>query len=267
MRGGFFLGMAAGVVVGGGIASGVWWWAREARESRVRAESATPAAREDGAVVPSPSSRGPEPAPAARVAALERVNRGLRHEAEGLRKRLDAVTQAADQGTSPIAAENRALRQELARARAALRNEESARREQEGASIPFPKDLDDAYRQDALLRAMNDAIQKARMQGEVKSVDCSEYPCMLYGDFKAASAADLEAQMRRTEAELAKSYPEERNRFMTSLWASRNPEKEGSKAMFGVAVLPKDGAGVDQAELTRRMRFRSNQYMDSVRPK
>lgn len=189
--------------------------------------------------------------------------RRVRDENRSLRARLDGVLNAQAAGQSPAESDNRALRTELARVRKDLEQSTAMREQSEGKAIPFPKDLPERYKQDALVRTVTEALKAAGLPGEVKSIDCSEYPCMLYGQAQSKDDAAMKAAFRKTMDVLEGHYPGDSNRWSVSRWQDRGKPGE---MMFGLAVMPKGEEAKPNPEVTRRMRHRSSQYMDSLRP-
>jgi hypothetical protein len=209
------------------------------------------------------------PAPSAPALAEENMRRSreaLREEVRSLRDRLRATDEARLSGANPAAAENTILRAEVERLRARLQTEKLVRREHEGKPFEFPPDLPDRYRQDALMKTFTEAMRRAGVAGEVQSIDCNEFPCIVYGNLEAKGRSDTEAKFRALNDELRKQHPAESDQMTTSLWTSRD-KKEGAekqRSMFGFSVFPNDPKYAKDSELRRRLRHRQSQYVEAA---
>src|SRR5258706_9350699 len=178
--------LVLGVVVGAGGALAAAMLARpgrgrvgdDARPLAARARTGAP--RAVGAAAPGPAAASATADLAAcrtREVAAARAQRTCVDEARSLRAQLEILRAPPDAGETAREAEVRVLRKELDRARASLRGEQEERQTTEGKPIEFPKDLPERYQQPALLRSVGDALRAAGVAGEVKAVDCNEYPC------------------------------------------------------------------------------------------
>lgn len=176
--------------------------------------------------------------------------------------------------TPPEAAELDALRTELDDARetiddlrAELADERALRNETEGDPVPFPDELDDKFRSEALRQTFETALAEADLDGEVVSVDCSEFPCIVYGDVVNDDDRALE---HLGETDAMQTYAGAGNN--TSAWTRRERDDDGGESdprlFFGIALLP-EAAMKDEAlraEIGKRLRFRNQQAFDAFRP-
>jgi hypothetical protein len=263
----FWIGLAIGLAIGAGVVLLFVFLTREGREA------APPAA-----VHPPPATPRPSVEPARPDAVRAKKKRATREEArpilgrrdtrdaqilEGeiasLRRQLAAYQEPDDTTMPPMAAENRILRDEIEKLRSALRREKDARAAEESSPIEFPRDLPERYRQEAMLKAVSEAIRAAGVPGEVRSVDCNEYPCIVYGDARVHSPGELHTYFRRAEEQLRRDYPAASSAMRTSLFSSRPQEGEETTALFGIAIYPKAESEAERAqenEMRKRMRYR-----------
>lgn len=211
-----------------------------------------------------------------RAGRVARERDALAEERDRLRAQLDeaeaqvrSVMLAGRDAKDPLLAENQKLREQLAQAREALSAERADVAEREGRALPFPKELPESYRQDGLQRAFMDALSAAGIRGDVRSIDCTEFPCVVYGEaHHAADRAEAEADFKRFEAELRKAYPDKVNSMHEGVW-SRSHKTDDGKAEhvshFAISVYPSDA--VDEAtrnEVRKRMRHRNERYMETL---
>jgi hypothetical protein len=274
----FWIGLALGLAIGAGVVLLLVFFTRERREAAPPAavHPAPPAAPRPSVVPPRPDAVRAKKKRAAREEAGPILGRGdtrdaqiLEGEIASLRRQLAAYQEPHDTTTHPMAAENRVLRDEIEKLRSALRSEKDARAAEEGSPIEFPKDLPERYRQEAMLKAVSEAIRAAGVPGEVRSVDCNEYPCIVYGDARVRGPGELDTYFRKAEEQLRRDYPAASSAMRTSLFSSRPKEGEETTALFGIAIHPKAESEAERAqenEMRKRMRYRQGQYMDSVRP-
>lgn len=173
----------------------------------------------------------------------------------------------------PPAAELAALRAELDDARetiddlrAEIADERALRDETEGRPVPFPDALDDKFRGDALRQTFEAALAEADLDGEIVSVDCTEFPCIVYGD---VVNDDEQALEHLGETDAMQTYAGAGN--STSAWSRRARDDEGEpdpRLFFGIALLP-EAAMKDEAlraEIGKRLRFRNQQAFEAFRP-
>ncbi len=184
-----------------------------------------------------------------------------------------APTAARDAAPPAAAAELATLRAELDDARetiddlrAEIADERALRDETEGRPVPFPDALDDKFRGDALRQTFEAALAEADLEGEIVSVDCSEFPCIVYGD---VVNDDEQALEHLGETDAMQTYAGAGNN--TSAWSRRERDDDGEtdpRLFFGVALLP-EAAMKDEAlraEIGKRLRFRNQQAFDAFRP-
>jgi hypothetical protein len=213
-----------------------------------------------------------------RVAALEADGRRLASERDSLRGQVEemeaqirSMTLAQQQGKTPQEAENAALREQLKNLRAALAAERAELAARSGETVAWPKDLSPAYKQDGLQRSFTEAIKAAGLDGEIKSIDCTEFPCLVYGKATHHGGKEMQAvEIKKFEEALHQSYPEEGHSIHESVWSQSRKAPDGSTELvstFGVSIYPKDS--VDEgtgAQVRKRVRFRQQQYMDGEQP-
>jgi hypothetical protein len=113
------------------------------------------------------------------------------------------------------------------------------------------------------MRAFQEAFRRAGVAGEVQSIDCNEFPCIVYGAFAAKGRADTEKQFRALQDQLRETYPGDRDRLTTSLW-TRSEKGVPARNTFGMAVYPLDPQREESADFRRRLRHRQSQYVDAT---
>jgi len=119
-----------------------------------------------------------------------------------------------------------------------------------GTPLTAPANLGDQYRQAGLLAAVNAACRHLDPALQVTSVDCTEYPCIVYG--KGLSAADAKAF---EQSPSLKSYSANgRTRFSST-----------SDGDFAFTALPHDDANPEDNR-DKRLTTRVNQMFVESRP-
>lgn len=206
------------------------------------------------------------PALKAQVAALEAERTELMAELASARR--PAGVSVAAQAADDLRQENRALLKENARLKEALGQEQVLREETEGAPIAFPEDLPAAYREAGLRAAFSEALAGAGIEGEVEAIDCSEFPCIVYGSagVDGESRAPLDTAFGAFESLLDERWPRETHDQHTSVWGARQATDDGTRQVnrFGMVVYPKAFADGGDPALRKRIRFRQQQYVESL---
>ena len=81
---------------------------------------------------------------------------------------------------------------------------------------------------------------------------------------------DAGADIKKFEAALHQSYPEESHSFHESIWAQSRKTDDGKTeqaSTFGISIYPKDTLDeAGTAQVRKRVRFRQQQYMDAEQP-
>lgn len=151
-----------------------------------------------------------------------------------------------------------ALRAKVAQLEATLETELKLRRGTEGDKVPVPAGLAPRLRDEAqLVSSFNAALKEAGFPGQVSNVDCSEHPCIVYGN-GFGDRGDLE-KLLPTAAFGA--YAKD---SMSTFGFSRGPDADPSTRFFGVAVMP---SGSEASEdLRKRIAFRVRQMEEASRP-
>lgn len=207
---------------------------------------------------------GPPAAAAARENATLRARlRFLDNELRGLAGRLRKRAAAA-KALAGEAAATTSLRKEVERLRDQLRTEKLVRRALEGKPYPFPADLPDRFKQPSLLRTFAEALKRAGIEGEVQSIDCNEFPCIVYGRFESKNREGAGKTLRSLLGEVRKEHRDDH--LTTSLWTTMEKQGEGKArgSMFGIAVFPNDPALKKDADFRRRLRYRQSTYVDAT---
>ncbi|MEW5850741.1 MAG: hypothetical protein AB2A00_18280 [Myxococcota bacterium] len=212
----------------------------------------------------------------ARSQALEQDNRNLRAQRRDLQEQLDALEQqlksmmmAQANGQDPLVAENRALRDQLASVRRQLEAERAEQQQRAGETVPWPANLGPQYQEEGLKKSFLEAISAAGMQGDVKSIDCTEFPCVVYGEARLEGDKKVaEKRLEAFEQQFYKAYPENEHSVHQSLWTTSEKGPDGTpqqRANFAMSVYPKDTVDEDtRNKVRKRLRHRNEQYMQSA---
>jgi hypothetical protein len=211
--------------------------------------------------------------PSERAQATEEENRllagqrrALRSQVDDLEEQLKQVMIARANGEDPLVAENRALKDQVARLREELRVEEELRSEREGEAVPFPEELPDAYREQALKGAFLDMLAKTGVPGDVVGIDCSEYPCVVFGEMEIkGDRLDVERTWNKFDGRMRELYPSEENNHWVSHSVHRD-DKGSNKSMFGITIQPKS-IKLDKAErknVDTRLHQRNREFFDAT---
>lgn len=161
------------------------------------------------------------------------------------------------------------LRDEVAALRATLHREVVARTEREGAPIAFPEGLAPAFREPALVAAFGDAARAVKAdKAAIDGVDCTEYPCLLFGVLPAgADGVDgARQQMEALERTMERAYPGAAKWLSTSGFEPIAGGDGTAYVRFTLAFYPEPEPGDEADALNKRMRLRRDEYVESLPP-
>lgn len=156
-------------------------------------------------------------------------------------------------------------RAELKRVETELGAERAMRQESEGAPIAFPDGLAERFGEDSLRTRMQRAIDEAGLSGEMVSIDCSEYPCVVYAELENSQDGDHE-KLFETDA-MAPYADDGKN---VSVWGTRLKDADGEEQQrnfVGLALMPKDEMDAETRQaIGKRLQFRNQQAFEAFRP-
>lgn len=186
----------------------------------------------------------------------------LQDAAQRERRRQAAVAALASvrRGSDDVAQlqiENERLRAVVAAQEEELSLLDVDRRAKEGGEPrAFPADLPERFTEGPLRAAFEQAIIEAGVDASVTSIDCSEYPCMVWGRW-AGDTRELDDTLKATPAFAA--YADDAPRVYG--WGTGDgPE------VFAVALTPRRAADAPpDEELQRRIGHRARETFDVLR--
>lgn len=155
------------------------------------------------------------------------------------------------------------LRAEVQQLNDRLAQLDRERQVDQGDAFEFPEDLDEAYRQAALLENFQQALKREGLAGGVSAVDCGEYPCVVYGQL--GSREDIKRLLGSGALGMYEGAARD-----VSVWGFRHQPGEGEardEFHFGVALFPRDDDEQRGADLARRLNYRKQQMWEATRPK
>jgi hypothetical protein len=129
--------------------------------------------------------------------------------------------------------------------------------------IPFPPTLDTRYREEALRDAFNQALAETGVTGEVTSVDCKEFPCLVHGRLTSQAGMDqANADLRKLYELAGRRYPGDNFYLSQTEWKSPNGQEDA--ILFSASFYDKELADELRRLIERRLRDRKNQYFDTA---
>ena len=161
------------------------------------------------------------------------------------------------------------LRDEVAALRATLHREVVARTEREGAPIAFPEGLAPAFREPALVTAFGDAARAVKAdKAAIDGVDCTEYPCLLFGVLPAGAdgVEGARQQMEALERTMERAYPGAAKWLSTSGFEPVAGGEGTAYVRFTLAFYPEPEPGDEADALNKRMHLRRDEYVESLPP-
>ncbi|MFO0574356.1 MAG: hypothetical protein U1A78_10170 [Polyangia bacterium] len=174
---------------------------------------------------------------------------------------------AAAAGRAAAAVHDVACQPQLQVLRQQLASVEQQRRELEGTPVPPQSGQPERYSQAALTGAVTLAFQQSRVPGRVETVDCAEFPCIVYGRIFGD-----EDHVERLER--AKALVPYRGDVMTMLlWtatdealARRPGEERPERLLFAFAFYSREQKLRIGDNLDRRIRARTAELWNALRP-
>ena len=135
------------------------------------------------------------------------------------------------------------------------------RPEETTGALDPPSALDERFTEAALLDTYRRAIADTGLDVEIASVDCTEYPCIVYGH-TVDDQAVLEAFLSAPAFDL---YADRTARSVFSWGGARLADADGTRRYFGVALYPESDRERRGTRIEQRLALRSAQMWEAVR--
>lgn len=157
-----------------------------------------------------------------------------------------------------LSEENARLRTQLAALQAQADGDRKVSELERGTPLAPPERLDRRFSQEALRTALAAAFVEAGLPNSVTSVDCTEYPCMIYGEGKGGPE---EFQRLFSTGAMGGYAADTHNAFG---WSTGDGTPERPRRDFlGLAIYPADDAKARGPDLRRRLKYRSAQMAET----
>ena len=166
----------------------------------------------------------------------------LKAETKSLQAQLDARIALDVNGPQALVQENLQLQKRVQELEAQQEAEETYRAQKEGKPVEWPDDVSPAYQEAKLRDLFLTTMKDMNIPGDLKAIDCSEYPCIVWGEMKAEGDPDrvgIDATFRAFQKKVAEQMPEKTS-WSTGVWGQTKDE-DGVKtqtSMFGMAPYP-----------------------------
>ncbi|MCP4498425.1 MAG: hypothetical protein GY822_00460 [Deltaproteobacteria bacterium] len=190
--------------------------------------------------------------------------------AAGLQTQLENRIALDVNGPAEILNENEKLRKKLAKLEHEQELVDEERLQKEGTPVAFPDDLPDAYKESALREMFMEALKNLGVAGEVKAIDCSEYPCVGWGELTPENCADLpeeDSHMKELSKRLRSQMPEGTS-WSKGVWHNKKKGEDGTtsaKEVFSMSPFPNEENEETLRNIQTRLRLRNRQFMESER--
>ncbi|MFL5322077.1 MAG: hypothetical protein ACJ790_20615 [Myxococcaceae bacterium] len=164
---------------------------------------------------------------------------------------------SAEQAVQQLQTQVVELNSKLMTVQAKLEATEKDRAEREGAAIPKPPNLAPRFEQEPMRIAVEKALKEAGFKdATVTSVDCTEYPCVVYG-----TGMGSREDMQKLDKVPAMDPYDNDNRSGWG-WSTRGADG-GYLRSFGIAYLPKDATSTN--DVFKRLQFRVDEFQKAGR--
>lgn len=131
----------------------------------------------------------------------------------------------------------------------------------ESPTLVAPPNLPELFGEPALVDATRQAIASGPFDVELQSVDCTEYPCIVYGH----APSDPRVLDDFLAAEAFTPLARESERQVFSWPTSQQGESNEERRYFGVAFYPRFDHTARGPLITNRLRIRAEQMWEAVR--
>jgi hypothetical protein len=232
-----------------------------------------PASEMMGAEKPSGAKAIAAPRPSADEASDQGDRATAGDQIRKLKAQIQELTAAGVDAESRLAVRNQQLEEEVKALRSELQTEKEIRTQNEGKKVPFPEDLPEEYQSEGLMKAFGEVFNAAGVEGEITAMDCSEFPCIVHGEFSANDDQGDGPGKRATAffQGLEVPYPNDQHNKSVAHSISETKNDEGAterKNHFSVAIMPNDHGPEDskqRSDMHKRVGLRTRQYMESMR--
>lgn len=158
-----------------------------------------------------------------------------------------------------LVSENDQLRREVAALRALVEEERTIDERDQGTPLAAPPGLPSRFGPDALRERISEALVQAGLEGaQVTSVDCTEYPCIVYGE--GEGGPEEFDRLRATDA--LRGYADDRHDAFGWSFGDGTPERP-RKPFFGLAMYPRPDANARGGALKKRITYRARQMSET----
>jgi hypothetical protein len=212
------------------------------------------------------ASAAPDPLPASSLASVRALSNRVHADAG----RAAALVKSApsDPASIDVANPNPVPRceEQLASLQGAVRADEEERLGERGTVIPTSSRTPGLrFQQPALTAAMTAAFPDAHVPGRLDGIDCSEFPCILFGRI-----AGTEDEMEKLEhARSLAPYDDDISSIL--LWTvsddeARDKDAHAEEELYAIAFYTRDDQQALGDNLDRRIRARVGDLWNTMRP-
>ncbi len=161
-----------------------------------------------------------------------------------------------------LTADNAAAKARIAELEGELDTAKDVTAQLEGEATPWPSDADPRFAEDAFLAALNESLDEEKLSGQVRGLDCTEFPCIAHGQLDLDNPRDREKLERLFEAMKAK-YPGADFYLSQTVYSDDPNGDDPAQQRFSMSFYPPPEDEAAQRALNVRMRSRKNAYVDA----
>lgn len=132
----------------------------------------------------------------------------------------------------------------------------------EGHPVPWPSGVDARYEEPAFLAALNAAIRDEKLSGQVRGIDCTEFPCIAHGQLDLDNPRD-HAKLERLFAAMKTKYPGADFYLSQTVYTEDPNGNDPAQQRFSMSFFPKAEDEAAQSDFNVRLRSRKNAYVDA----
>lgn len=150
------------------------------------------------------------------------------------------------------------LEGEVTRLRALVQEQQASEAEVVGVVVPFPEGRTAKGDEQVLHEALRKALAARGLDGDVRALDCSEFPCIAHGRVKSVDDGAVHAVLDDAKRAVGGGPYASVSKFVD--------EKDPSKSFsaFSLALFPEDLPPAERENLNKRLRARKNAYVDAT---
>lgn len=205
----------------------------------------------------------PSPVAAASTEAIARTEtRVVTKTVEVPAAKRERATPSLEHQVQQLTVDKAAAEARVAELEAQLDNQRAVTKQLEGRAIAWPDSVDPRFTEPRFLAALNDAMTKEKLPGEVRGLDCTEFPCIAHGQLELDNPRDRE-KLERLFASMKSRYPGADFYISQTVHTDDPNGSDPAQQRFSMSFYPPERDDEARRAMNVRLRSRKNAYVDA----